>query len=224
MENKSLVEQLICCREFSYLQPYFYNQPYALRCELGIGDTNDKYMANAEKRAMEIYRILFPTGADAVFFNYWIYDYSDTGDAEYKLYDEDDTEGLTQYRIDVETEMLRFLSHYQLRYRHMAVEDLPTYDEPGDPDYGKNRRNRIVCFADGKEFDYRDIMHRQIDGVGSHGISFVSFENECILSIYDDRGCDIVFAVPEKMREFYHRLQPYFLEYDLEEMERRYLS
>ena len=31
----SLVEERICSREFSYLQPYFYNNPYALRCELG---------------------------------------------------------------------------------------------------------------------------------------------------------------------------------------------
>ena len=50
----------------------------------------------------------------------------------------------------------------------------------------------------------------------------MSFENECILSIYDDRGCDIVFATKEKMREFYNKLNPYFLEYDAEEMSRRF--
>jgi hypothetical protein len=55
-----------------------------------------------------------------------------------------------------------------------------------------------------------------------HDISFVSFENECILSIYDSRGCDIVFATQEKMKEFYHTLEPYFLDYDRAEMERRY--
>ena len=225
MVNKSQVEKLICCRDFSYLQPYFYNQPYALRCELGMGESDAEYMANAESRALEIYKILFPKGADAVFFNYWIYDHSNSGEAEYlDCGEDDDVEEIIRYRIEVETEMLHFLSVYQLCYRHVAVENLQTYDEPGDPDYGKNRRNRIVCFADDKEFDYLDIIRRQIEGVGSHGISFVSFEHECILSIYDDRGCDVVFAVPEKMREFYSRLQPYFLEYDLEEMERRFQS
>ena len=45
----SKIEQLISSREFSYLQPYFYNNPYALRCELGTGDEH-QYMANAKKR------------------------------------------------------------------------------------------------------------------------------------------------------------------------------
>ena len=64
-----------------------------------------------------------------------------------------------------------------------------------------------------------------IDGeLGSHGreVGFVSFENECILSVYDDRGCDIVFATREKMNAFYHKLRPYFLNYDLDEMEKRH--
>ena len=52
-------------------------------------------------------------------------------------------------------------------------------------------------------------------------ISLVSFANECILSVYDDRGCDIVFAVPEKLREFYPLLEPFFLAYDAEEMKKR---
>ena len=34
-------------------------------------------------------------------------------------------------------------------------------------------------------------------------------------------GCDIVFTVYEKMKAFYPLLQPYFLDYDLAEMERR---
>mgnify|MGYP003328298675 CR=1 FL=1 len=50
----------------------------------------------------------------------------------------------------------------------------------------------------------------------------VSFANECIFSVYDDRGCDVVFMTREKVREFYHQLQPYFLEYDVQEMEKRY--
>lgn len=223
MVNKSQIEKLICCRDFPYLQPYFYNHPYALRCELGMGDSDEEYMATAESRALEIYKLLFPEGADAVFFNYWVNDYSDSCEAERALYGED-AESIIENRIRMEVEQLLFLSHYQVCYRHVAVRDLPTYDEPGDPDYGKNRRNRIVCFADDKHFDYMDIIRRQIEGVGSHGIGFVSFKHECILSIYDDRGCDIVFAVPEKMREFYPLLKPYFLAYDLEEMERRYLA
>ena len=49
----------------------------------------------------------------------------------------------------------------------------------------------------------------------------MSFENECIYSVYDDRGCDVVFFTHGKMKEFYNKLKPYFLDYDIEEMERR---
>lgn len=68
----SLAEERICSREFSYLQPYFYNHPYGLRCELGQGDAHEAYMATALRRALELYDILFPKGADAICFNYWL--------------------------------------------------------------------------------------------------------------------------------------------------------
>ena len=84
--------------------------------------------------------------------------------------------------------------------------------------------HRVVCYSDGRGFDTNDIIDRQIGETFGHDISFVSFENECILSIYDSRGCDIVFATQEKMKEFYHTLEPYFLDYDRAEMERRFNS
>ena len=95
LPGKSIVEEVIRSRDFSYLNPYFYNNPYALRCELGIGDTNKEYLDNAEQRAMEIYRILFPRGADAIIFNYWLYDYCDSGEAESLLFDADDDVGVS---------------------------------------------------------------------------------------------------------------------------------
>lgn len=62
----SKVEELILSRDFDYLQPYFCNNPYALRCELGIGDTTEEYMRQAWQRANAIYDLLFPHGADAI--------------------------------------------------------------------------------------------------------------------------------------------------------------
>ena len=83
----SKVEEQILSRDFDYLQPYFYNNPYALRCELGIGDTTEAYMSQARQRANAIYDILFPHGADAIIFNYWINDWSDSGEAEGKSWE-----------------------------------------------------------------------------------------------------------------------------------------
>ena len=220
--GSSIVEAQIRSKDFPYLQPYFYNHPFALRCELGIGSTNAEYMENARRRALEIYGILFPDGADAIIFNYWMYDYSDSGDAEVDCFDdEDDLPGIIDNRIEAEMKKLRFLSEFQMKYRHYTVRDLKTYDEPGDEEYELQRRNRVICYSDGKGFDYRSLLEQEVDGKG-HEVSFVSFENECIFSVYDDRGCDIVFMTHEKLREFYHKLQPYFLDYDAQEMEKRY--
>lgn len=219
----SKIEQLICDREFSYLQPYFYNNPYALRCELGMGD-EEQYMTNAKKRAFEICDILFPNGADAFIFNYWIYDNSDTGKAcRYDIESMGDDAGeLIQNTIECEAERLRFLLENQVKYRHVAVRDLETYGCFDDEYAGKERRNRIVCYSDPEaEIDHVALVDMQINGNGPE-IGLVSFQNECILSVYDDRGCDIVFATAEKMKEFYTLLEPYFLPYDLAEMEKRF--
>ena len=216
----SLAEERICSREFSYLQPYFYNHPYGLRCELGQGDAHEAYMATALRRALELYDILFPKGADAICFNYWLQDDCDSGPAEQDDCDETMEENLA-HALEVEAKKYRFLRENQFRYRHVTVRNLPTYDETGDPDCELIRRNRVVCFSDGRGFDYETLLRNEIFWEG-HEVSFISFENECIFSVYDDRGCDIVFMTREKLREFYHKIEPYFLDYDREEMERRF--
>lgn len=125
------------------------------------------------------------------------------------------------HALAVEAKKYRFLRENQFRYRHVTVRNLPTYDETGDPDCELIRRNRVVCFSDGKGFDHETLLRNEIFWEG-HEVSFLSFENECIFSVYDDRGCDIVFMTREKLREFYHKIEPYFLDYDREEMERRF--
>ena len=218
----SKVEELVLSRDFDYLQPYFYNNPYALRCELGIGDTTEEYMCQARQRANAIYDTLFPHGSDAIIFNYWINDWADSGEAEGKAYESEEiAAGIVDRRIHAESTSLRFLSECMMKYRHVAVKNLKTYEEPGDPDYDSRCRHRIVCYSDGTGFDDRGLIEKQISNGDSPEISLISFENECIFSVYDDRGCDIVFTVYEKMKAFYPLLQPYFLDYDLAEMERR---
>ena len=220
MAERSIVEQRICDPAFQYFHPYFYNHPYALRCELGIGDTNEEYMANARKRALEIYHLLFPKGADAIIFSHWIYDPCGCDEDEKLLYEEPINE-IIDSRIAHFSRSLRFLLTYQFKYRNVVVRNLETYATPEDWFYGLDRRNRMVCYSDGIGFDFQDLIDRQLQETGEE-VSFVSFANECIYSIYDDRGCDVVFMTHEKLREFYAPLQPYFLAYDAKEMARRY--
>ncbi len=215
----SRIEEMILDRDFAYLQPYFYNNKWALRCELGIGE-KDAYFNNAKSRANEIYNILFPKGADAIIFNYWINDHSFYAEGMLDVYDDDVRAQWIDTIIKHETDQLCFLFDYQTKYRNVALRRLEINDDFDEDD--ATVRDRIVCYSDGKEFDFEDIIDRQIGERHGHEIGFVSFENECILSIYDSRGCDIVFATQEKMKEFYHILEPYFLDYDREEMRRRY--
>ena len=80
----------------------------------------------------------------------------------------------------------------------------------------------MVSYRDTEDFPVHRLIRRCIWEQHLAPVGFVSFENECILSIYDDRGCDIVFATHEKLRELYPLLKSYFLDYDAEEMARRY--
>lgn len=211
------IEDLILSRDFPYLQPYFYKHPWALRCELGQGKSRSAFRRKARERAEAIYHILFPAPADAVIFNYRLEDWSTSGPArtEARGISAEEAAGILKADIRAEVTQLRFLETMQNCYRHAAVRDLPFDGAEGV------RRHRIVCYADGTGFDDLGLLRRQLRDEGLD-ISLVCFANDCILSVYDDRGCDIVFASHEKLAEFYPRLEPYFLDYDREEMARRY--
>lgn len=208
----SLIEKMIRDKNFEYLQPYFYNNRFAYRCELGIGETEKEYAQNSRKRALKIYNILFPKGADAVIFNYWEYDYFCGEEPDLSM-------DVKRVAADENKQLLHFLE-YRKKYRHSTVKNLKTCASPQDEDFEKIRRHRIICYADGKQFDYEKIIDEQINEKGFE-TGFVSFENECIFSVYDDRGCDIVFASKEKMKGFYSVLEKYFLRNDLEEIQRK---
>ena len=197
---RSKIETLILDQNFPYIQPWFYENPYALRCELGIGDSD--YMQNAYRRANEIFFILFPDGQpDAVLFNQYVYEEPCT---------------------DICADQDRAFYELMTARRHVVVPNLLTYEDQ-EKQEKTYIRNRTVCYRDSNEFDVPSLLSGGIH-VQTAEAGLVSFSNECILSIYDDRGCDVVFATQEKLREFYPKLEPYFLSYDVAEMNRRYLG
>lgn len=206
-DTSSEIIRLVCSREFPYLQPWFYNHPYALRCELGVGEGKREYRSAAKRRAWEIFCILFPDGADAIFFDDWM---------------DDGIYGEPVSPVRAGMAALRragMLARWLNRYPHRIVRGLDN-GEPGEEFL--RFRNRIVCFVRGRKINYRRLTDYEAAGDGRNPtISFVSSENGCILSIYDDRGCDVVFTDRGKMKLFFQKLRPFLLEYDLEEMERR---
>ena len=199
---QSDIEKRLLDRDFAYLRPWFYQNPHALRCELGQGDDSETYMHNAYRRAKEIFAILFPDGQpDAVIFDQCVYE--------------------IPMRQPYAHKERAFFNRMTAR-RHVIVPNLRTYEDEDGEEEKTYTRNRVVSYRDTQDFPVHRLIRRCIWEQHIAPVGLVSFENECILSIYDDRGCDIVFATHEKLREFYSLLKHYFLDYDAEEMARRY--
>lgn len=202
MSVGSHIEALILSPDFAYLRPWFYQNLHALRCELGQGDDTEAYMHNAYRRANEIFAILFPNGQpDAVIFDQYVYE--------------------IPIRQPYAHKDRAFFNRMTAR-RHVIVPNLRTYEDEDGEEEKTYTRNRVVSYRDTEDFPVHRLIRRNIWKQHFAPVGFVSFENECILSIYDDRGCDIVFATHEKLREFYPPLKHYFLDCDAEEMARRY--
>ena len=204
-KSNSKIEEMITDALFLYRQPWFYNHPFALRCELGIGNSRRLYWKNAKKRAYEIFDILFPKSPDAIFFDYHVEDFS-LGEGEIYV----------KNMIRYTAENIKFLAKHINHYEHAVVRNIEPDEDARDFHIQKNR---IICYTDEK-YSYKNRIVKNLSWE-DRTVHFVSFENECILSIYDHRGCDIVFATKEKMCEFYSKLEPYLLPYDLEEMKKR---
>ncbi len=203
----NIVEEKILNRDFRYEPPYFYNNNYALRCELGIGESDEEYLANAKKRATEIFNILFENKVDMFFFDNYIYDFDfDMGDIVY-----------INNLISVVKKRLKFCLDYQKKFQHIIIRDIP-YDKDDVDDIV--RRNRICCYPNMK-FNAIEVINSQIDNQENPIIHLVSFDNNCIFTVYDDRGCDIVFFDKNKFKQFYPLLKKYFLDYDIVLMEQR---
>lgn len=180
---------------FLYLQPWFYNNKLALRCELGIGDGNE-YMNNAVCRAIQITNILFENKKiDAAFYHRYFYNDGYISD----------TDGFT------------------LNDDKIVELDKSLFRDSDEFDEDLTAINRHISY----NIDFstlESILKNQIECQVNPLVSFVSFDNKCIFSVYDDRGCDIVFFSVEKYKEFYLKLEQYFLDYDRERMKKTFES
>ena len=180
--------------EFLYLQPWFYNNELALRCELGIGE--DDYMENAFSRAIQIANILFANKKiDAAFFNQYF-----------------DSDGSVHVAGD-----------FTLKIAKKVNLNMNLLIDAGDIDDDISAVIRCISY----DIDFtslESILKSQIYCQVNPLVSFVSLENQCIFSVYDDRGCDIVFFSKEKYKEFYIKLEQFLLDYDREKMRETFES
>ena len=173
---------------FDYSQPWFYRNKLSLRCELGIGQGKE-YFDNASKRAMKIANILFENKKiDAAFY------------VEYFI----DGKACEVGNFGININEVINLDMDVLHSVDLIDEDIDTV-------------KRYISY----DIDFavlEEIIKNQIENQYSPLVSFVSFDNQFIFSVYDDRGCDIVFFCEDKYVEFYPKLKDYFLDYDREKM------
>ena len=208
------IEKALLEREMPYLPPFFYNNELALRCELSLGTKR-----SALKRARQIFTLLFGSAPDAIVFNYRLFDFSESGGPEEKAFDRPGEAASVHALYVREAERTaRFLLENQLKYRHAVVRNTPSVMNEEE---GLVLNNRVICYSDGRGFENEKLIKLCIDDRFDPELGFVSFANECVLVIYDDRGCDIVFASPEKYLEFHEKLGPYLLAHDSELMAER---
>ena len=174
---------------FLYEQPWFYNNKLALRCELGIGDGKE-YMKNAVCRAVQIANVLFENKKiDAAFYHRYFYNDGSVCDA-----------------VD-----------FTLNADKIVELDKSLFSDSAEFDEDLTAINRYISY----NIDFstlESILKSQIECQINPLVSFVSIDNDFIFSVYDDRGCDIVFFSVAKYKEFYLKLEKYFLDYDREKM------
>ena len=179
---------------FDYSQPWFYRNKLSLRCELGIGK-GKKYMDNAIDRAMKIANLLFENKKiDAAFYD------------EYFI----DGKACEVGNFGINIDEVINLDMDVLHSIDLIDEDIETVKR-----YISYNVDFVV---------FERIIKNQMDNQYSPLVSFVSFDNQFIFSVYDDRGCDIVFFSEDKYKEFYAKLEPYFLDYDRTTMKNTYNS
>jgi len=192
-----IVKDKIESSSFLYLEPWFYNNELSIRCELGIGNDNE-YFINAENRALEILNILFDDSIDCVFTH------------EY-TYIEDFNENIIFWDKDYREPEPLFVAEKTIE---LEIDDL---DKDIYEDLSTIKRNLSYNVPKIKIIDAIKQMFKN----QSYVYHFVSYKNNLIYSIYDDRGCDIVFFKKEDYKKYYSKLEKYFLEYDKELMEKR---
>ncbi len=201
-----MVKDIILSEDFLYEQPFFYNNELSYRCELGQGDGRT-YMKNAKNRALHIFDILFPEKVDALLFHNYYCDYDTSStDGEHIFYGNIEK---------AEKDRLVFSIKLQQRYTHSKVRL-----QGLEPDEDILGVNRIIC-DNPSQSDCKKYIKRQITNQQNSLLHFVSYDLNCIFSIYDDRGCDIVFFDKDNYLQMYDKLCPCFLEYDLPLIEER---
>ncbi|MEC1668767.1 DUF3885 domain-containing protein [Bacillus mojavensis] len=185
--------------------PLFYNWQIGIRFEIGVGNNvnaaylHSPYIDNAYKRAVTLFKSLHADNddifviADAVGFG---------GRRRYKS------------KLHIFSRYIREKAVLK-KLQHIAVSYTCSDDD-------KTHRFFLRCKAgDVRYIPMLRAICNQDMGIKpsiSQDIYFINIKKRTIFHLYDDRGCDILAAAAETIRDMYETYNSWILDYDREKI------
>lgn len=97
---------------------------------------------------------------------------------------------------------------------------------PEDNEDGKYKTHRFTLKCKASDIKYIPLLKaicNQDLGIQPsifHMIYFLNIKRKTIFYVYDDRGCDLLAAFPEPIRDIYNKFNHWILNYDRDEIDK----
>jgi hypothetical protein len=192
--------------------PLFYNWEIGIRFELGVewnreyDYENSQYLKGVYNRALTLFNSLHSPDEEILV----VMDVNDYGDR--KSYTQ---KGRLFSPYVFEKSVLYKLKHIEIPFISLK-----------DNEDGKYKTHRFTL--KGKTSDIKcipllkAICHQDLGIKPSifHRIYFLNIKRKTIFYVYDDRGCDLLSASPEPIRDIYNKFNHWILDYDRDEIDK----
>jgi len=194
--------------------PLFYGWPFGLRFEVADWSLGKEsiVLEKAGDRALEIVKYAFDPEDDILFV----------------------TDVYTQHAHELtKRKLLVYQKYVHRQVRNRLRHELLTYVRPEIEDSLTLERFTLKCQL--QEIRLRPLLHaicqedfytpnQILKGKLGYEIYLMNVSKNMIFHLYDDRGCDLIAAEPERLRPVYEGLQHWLLDYDRPQMDRLFAA
>ncbi|MBT2641536.1 DUF3885 domain-containing protein [Bacillus sp. ISL-41] len=195
--------------------PLFYNWKIGIRFELGVefdrdyNDENSPYVQEVYKRAISLFHSLHSNNEEIII-----------------VVDADDYEDGKTYKHRgriISPYLYEKTALYKLQHKGLP------YVFPEDDEEGKYKTHRFALRCKVSDLRYIPLLKaicNQDLGIQpsvSHRIYFLNVQRQTIFHVYDDRGCDVLAASPEAIKDIYQRYNRWILDYDRAEIDKVFI-
>ncbi|MEV9503529.1 DUF3885 domain-containing protein [Bacillus safensis] len=192
--------------------PLFYGWPFSLRFEVADWSLGKEsiVLEKAGDRAFEIVKYAFDP-EDEMLLVTDVY-------TEHEL----TKRKLLVYQKYVHRQVRKRLRHELLTYVRPEIEDSLTLERFTLKCQLQDIRLRPLLHAICQEDFYAP--NQILKGKLRYEIYLMNVSKKMIFHLYDDRGCDLIAAEPERLRPVYEGLQHWLLDYDRPQMDRLFTA